>query len=371
MFDLVIGLGQGGSRIAKEVARSFKIDGRYINTAYVDYNMFQVPRRKILILEGRGTGRNPDIGERLARKYSKRVTKFLKEAVYCNDRAVNSVAICVGGGGGSGTGLMFSVIDFFLDQNADVFLMYTLPKKVEGLPVKPQALKYLNLLISRYVGGTLTKKEQVSIMLIDNDFCASKYVNEMRRNKQDYWNPVNKNIVKSLKYFKDLTSLEDCPYVDISSGVGALDYFELMKILYYKEGFVDLRNIIFETPDIEQLKSSIRTSSQVFGSLDLRTAKAYIISIALPYKWKDLDSVNQFVDEVFSLLARATATPYVLRTSFFSKRLEKASVRLLLVGMVKSHGLEKILRQTVKDTEKYKSKEAIQQLDLSELDFDL
>jgi hypothetical protein len=37
--------------------------------------------------------------------------------------------------------------------------------------------------------------------------------------------------------------------------------------------------------------------------------------------------------------------------------------------LVKSHGLKKIINQTVKDVEKYNDKGGIEKLDLSEVDF--
>ena len=364
MIDLAIGLGQGGSRIAKEFSEVFKAPGRYINFADVDYANFDVPKSHYLVLDGSGTGRDPDVGERLADDHEDDICTFVEDAAEAT--RAERVVVCIGGGGGSGAGMMFTVIEHLIKLELEVLVVYTLPQKSEGLPAKPNALYRLNRLIAGYVAKGIKKSDQTAVLLIDNDFCISRY--SASNDEKDYWKSVNRGIVMSLKRMWDLTNLDNIEHLDAAAGFGAMDKNEFLRIVFFKEGFLDIRSIIFESSDASELGKTIKSSSLVFGNLDIGTTKAYIVSLALPSSWKNKSGTRNFIDDVFSRLQKSARTPYVLRSSFFSPRIEQAKCLLILAGMSRSHGLEKILGQTEKDVRKYREKGGVEELDLSNID---
>ncbi len=359
MINAVVGAGQGGCRIAKTFAEMFGVPAAYLNLAEVDFSQLLVPSIQRLMLEGDGTGRNPDIGEKMSRKHKVEISQFLEERVPVV--AGDHVVVCIGGGGGSGAGLMLEIINNLLRRKLDILLIYTLPEKREGLPAKPNALKSLNKIIDRYL-----VKEKITCMVIDNDFCVERFG---AAHEGDYWEEVNTGIVRSMLRFWYLTNLEKFTnFIDVTAGYGALDEKELVRVLYAKGGFVDLREFVATEPDIELAKNA-KFRSLVFGNLDIGSAKQYIVTVGFPERMKNDPRVHPFLDVIFKKLQRITKTSFVLRSSHFNKKLTDIRVNVLLSGLIKSHGLKKIINQTVKDVQKYQDKGGIETIDLSEIDF--
>lgn len=358
MFDFVMGLGQGGGRIAHSFAKGFDIPVVFMNLAGVDFTHIQAQPQDILVFEEGGTGKDPRFGERIVRENFEDVVYFLDR------RALNEadyVLICVGGGGGAGTGFMYPLLDHLLAQKKEIFLLYTLPEKREGIPTKPNALEALDRVIARYL-----QKDKISTLLIDNDYCVKRYGNG---EGFDYWGAVNAGIVTSLKRFWLLTELDRfSAFIDVASGYKALDKNDIRRILFSKTGYIDLRQMIFDSTEDEALARHIRESSLIFGSLDIRTAKRYVISIGIPEHWKKLPGTLEFVEEIFQAVSKATRhTPDVIRCSYFNKKLGSLQVHLLLSGMAKGKGIDKMIRGTEKDRERLESRGTVERLDLENI----
>jgi cell division GTPase FtsZ len=323
----------------------------------------EVPKTSIFLLESGGTGRDPKVGEQIAKANKDSIIEFLSEQfpmMYEGGRVV----VCIGGGGGSGAGMMTVILDWLVKNKADILLVYTLPEKREGLPAKPNALKTLNKVISRYL-----ERDRITALVIDNDYVVDKYGSRIDWEQGSYWAEVNLGIVRSLLRFWYLTNLDMFTnFIDVTSGYGALDERELMRVMYTKGGFLDLREFVAEDLDLENAKAA-KFKSLVFGNLDIGTAKSYIVTVGFPHWMRNDPRVSEFLDIIFKKLARITKTTFVLRSSHFNKKLTDVRVNVLLSGLVKSHGLKKIINQTVKDVEKYNDKGGIEKLDLSEVDF--
>jgi hypothetical protein len=366
MLDLVFGCGQGGARLAQVISEVYDIEGRYVNLTDVDFSKFEVPRASIFVLNEGGTGRDPELGERLVRKHKDKLKPFIAESI--SSTKAKRIALCVGGGGGSGTGFLFPLLEHLLEMKREVMLFYTLPQKREGLPAQPNAIKALNRLIETYIGHTIEKTKQIAPLLIDNDYCYDRYGQD---SNEDYWNKVNRGVAFALKRFYNITNLEKHKnYIDIASGYNSLDYREFLRILFFKEGFLDIREIVLQTPkDASSLRTSIKSSSLLNGSMDINTTKAYIVSVALPESWKEKAAVTPMLDIVFDSITKMTRTPFVLRSSYYSQKLKTARISLLLAGMSKSHGIDKHIKSAVKNVEKFKSKGSVGSLNLEGLDF--
>lgn len=359
MIDFVLGAGQGGCRIAKVFSEEFEVRSAYLNMAKVDFSQLGVSKEASLLLDEGGTGRDPSVGEKIARRYHKRIIEFMEDE---NIEEKSNVFFTIGGGGGSGAGLMNTLLDYLLRLHCNILLIYTLPEKREGLPSKPNALNSLNKVIQKYI---IPKK--ITAMIVDNDFCVKRFgSNNDETEAQGYWNDVNMGIVRGLMRFWYLTNFEQFTnFVDVNAGYGALDGRELNRILYHKGGFLDLRAFSCSTLDIEQAKQA-RFQSKIFGNLDIGTTKQYIVTIGFPYKMKTDKRVPAFMDAIFSKLERVTKTSFVLRSSHFNKKLTKIRVNVLLSGLIQSHGLKKIIHQTALDIDKYRNLAGVETLDLSE-----
>jgi len=368
MLDLVIGAGQGGSRLAKVLSDTYEIEARYLNLAEVDFRNFDVPHASKFVLDEGGTGRDPELGESFVRRHRDDLYAFLEDSITVN--RARHVALCVGGGGGSGTGFLFPTLEYLIGKEKEVLLFYTLPQRREGLPAQPNAIKALNRMIETYVGRGIVKRDQIAPILIDNDYCQERY-GQTSDEDEDYWSRVNRGVAMSLRRFYALTSFEaNKAGIDMAAGYNSLDYREFMRILFFKDGFLDVREINFSAmSEVANLSGAIKTSSLLNGSMDINTTKAYIVSVALPVAWKGQSGISDMLNVIFDSVAKMTRTPFVLRSSYYSKKLKTAKVSLLLAGMSKSHGLDKHVKSAVKNVEKFRSKGDVASLNLSGLDF--
>ena len=355
MFEFVIGLGQGGGRIAHTFSKGFAIPVVYMNLAGVDFAQIDAAKRDIMVIEEGGTGRNPVFGEHVVREEFYLVERFLNRDEYKN---AEYILMCVGGGGGAGTGFMFPLIERLLADKKEVFVVYTLPEKREGIPTKPNALEALDRLIVKYI-----QKERISVLLIDNDYCVKKYGNG---EGFDYWGAVNKGVVISLKRFWLLTELDKFNHIDVTSGYKALDKNDVRRILFAKSGYIDLRLLTFtKAMDDGALARYLREASLIFGSLDMRTAKRYVVSISIPEYWKKTSGTLEFVEEVFQAVAKATRhTPDMIRCSYFNSKANEMQVSILISGMARSKGLDKMIRGAEKDRERLEARGSVERLDL-------
>jgi cell division GTPase FtsZ len=359
MFDFIIGLGQGGGRLAQAFGKSFDISTVLMNLAGVDFSNIDSSSKNVLVFEEGGTGRSPGFGEAVVRSRIEDLFDFLlNKQSYENAK---HILICIGGGGGAGSGFLFPVLEILQKDKKDIFLIYTLPEKREGVPTKPNSLEILDRLIQEYV-----RKNKISILLVDNDYCVGRYGSGTGF---DYWGSVNTGIVTSLKRFWVLTDLSKFSnIIDVASGYKALDKNDIRRILFSKSGYTDIRMMVFNKPEDTALARHIRESSLLFGSLDLRTAKKYIVSIGIPESWKRHIKTLEFVEAIFQAVSKATRhTPDVLRCSYFNKKLTNMQVHILASGMSKGKGIDKMIRGTEKDIAVLNSKEKVQRLDIKNI----
>lgn len=357
MFDTVIGLGQGGGRIANAFGKGFDIPSRYMNLAGVDFASIDSNPNDVLVLEEGGTGRNPEFGERMVRERLEDMVRFLERPSFADARYV---LVCVGGGGGAGTGFLFPLLDLLLKRRKEVFLIYTLPESREGVPTKPNALKALDRLIQKYV-----QPERVSLLLIDNEYCVKRYGNG---SGFDYWGAVNRGVVASLKRFWLLTEIDRfSSFIDVASGYKALDKNDIRRILFSRSGYTDLRQLTFSEMSDEPLNKMIRDSSLVFGSLELATARRYVVSVGIPDSWKQQKGTLEFVEFVLSSISKATKhTPDVIRCSYFNRKLKSMQVHVLATGLARGKGIDRMIASVERDMQKLEARESVERIKVSD-----
>lgn len=360
LFDAVLGLGQGGGRLAETFSRYYGIRGLYFNLTGLDFERFSLKKRDTLVIETGGSGRDPAAGEATVSKNFGQVAEMLAQV-----SAAETVVVCVGGGGGSGVGFMFPILQHLRKgkKKTNILLVYTLPEKREGIPVQPNAVKSLDRLVQE---GYVSERG-IGTLLIDNDYCHSLY----QKATSDHWQKINEGIAASLGRFAGLAAYTELPHTkNAFAGFKTLDMQELRRVLFFGGGFLDIREV--KVPSLAALadvKSALRKGSLVNSSMQIQTAKSYILSVGLPSAWGGTANVSEKVEKVFDDVSRLTRTPYAIQTSYYAGQGQKGTVSLLLAGLTQGKSIERQVRTAEKNVAKFREKPKEIQIEIGDLDY--
>lgn len=112
-FDFaIVGVGQGGSRLAESFWNLGYRRVGIINTAQQDLSLIKIPEEnKLLIGEG-GAGKNPEAADEVFRTRYEDILDFLKKTF---GTSYERVLVCAGAGGGTGAGGVARVLDICHD----------------------------------------------------------------------------------------------------------------------------------------------------------------------------------------------------------------------------------------------------------------
>lgn len=167
-----IGAGQGGGRIADAFYNFGYRRVAAVNTTVQDLKGLKMPEdRKLVIGNNRGgAGKDPTQGEAAARESYEDIMDHLMR---CWGEGAEHLYVCVGGGGGSGTGswpvLLEALRDYAQSTNIEkpfykhLGVILTLPKRSEGSRVQRNALAAVQTALEK-----LENKEISSLILVDN-----------------------------------------------------------------------------------------------------------------------------------------------------------------------------------------------------------
>ena len=104
----IVGVGQGGSRLAESFWNLGYRRVGIINTAQQDLSLIKIPEEnKLLIGEG-GAGKNPEAADEVFRTRYEDILDFLKKTF---GTGYERVLVCAGAGGGTGAGGVARVLD--------------------------------------------------------------------------------------------------------------------------------------------------------------------------------------------------------------------------------------------------------------------
>lgn len=344
MFDVVIGAGQGGSRIGKAVGDKFNVPVFYVNLNLGDTQDITKRVRHLFCPDEGGSGRDSVEGEKLVKKHGTELSEFLGVREI---EAAEHVCLCVGGGGGSGVGFLFPILSYLSRRKKKCFVIFALPQKRERMPAEPNALRAVNRLIDSLAAG-----KQVHVMLVDNDHCKNLYGQD-----RDYWSKVNDGIASVFNPFLEA--------MEADQGYSTLDERELLRVLFFQGGFVDVRKLVLPEQAIPDMKE-IRTSSLLCGGMDYRTTKAAIFHVVVPKSRRFAEDLGAFLDELFEFLAKKTRTTFVLNSVSY-EAVKNIQVHMCLAGQTRAHALDKHLKSAQKLSDNYRQSEDVQKLDLEGL----
>jgi cell division GTPase FtsZ len=207
----VVGVGQGGSRLAETFWKLGYRRVAVINTAAQDLKSIKVPRENKLLIGGEGAGKNREVADSIFRDNREDILDFLKRTF---KGGFDRVLVCIGAGGGTGAGGGPVVVEIAhdlcqtygiesTDEDAKVGAVVALPTRSEGSRVKSNAQETAESLINGCVKGTLSP-----LIILDNERIKQIYP---RLSVNKFWDTANTSICSLFHLFNKIAA-QDSQY---------------------------------------------------------------------------------------------------------------------------------------------------------------
>ena len=241
-----IGSGQGGSRIAETFHSLGYRRVAAINTAQQDLNTISL-ENKLCFGEG-GAGKDPLVAQKKFSERREDVLDFMRRS-FGDD--VDRIYVCIGGGGGTGSGTMeplvntaFEMQSTIKSKSKKVGLILALPKYSEGKRVNANAFNALKRAYAMVEDGLVSP-----LIIIDNEKVGSLYPN---LTVADFWKVANHSMAGLFHLFNH-TSAKDSTYSAFDSN----DYGNIL----------DSGLIVFGASPVQDWKDSVAISRAVRENL--------------------------------------------------------------------------------------------------------
>lgn len=200
-----IGAGQGGGRIAQAF---FDLGYRRVtavNTTSQDLEALTIQSKLVIGNNRGGAGKDPEEGALAAKESFEAIMDLLMRSW---GEGVEQMFICVGAGGGSGTGswpvLLDAVKEYAKSTNIEkpipkhIGVIMSLPKRSEGARVQKNAL-----LAVQHAIELLDKKQIASLILVDNAKIHELFPGLAVK---QFWQVANRNFAAVLHTFNLLAA---------------------------------------------------------------------------------------------------------------------------------------------------------------------
>lgn len=210
----IVGLGQGGGRIAGEF-EALGYPTIAINTSEQDLN--ESPCKERVLIGTGGAGRTLSVGKEKVNTHRSEIMSAYQRLFKDIDHAI----VCAGSSGGTGGGGIIDLIDTLRDYKKPVGVITTLPLVSEDTRSKKNTLSVLNELVK------LNAEKKISpLIIIDNAKIEKKHPG---LSTLDFWVTANKDVVKCFDLFNILsarnsayTSLDPADYKKIITSGGCM-----------------------------------------------------------------------------------------------------------------------------------------------------
>ena len=315
-----LGAGQGGSRIAESFNKKGYERVAVINTAEQDLNTINV-KNKLLIGEG-GAGKDPEVAKKLYSEKENDIVDFIR---YSFGEEFDRIFVCVGGGGGTGSGLATSLVKASEEvceamklANTKVGMILTLPKNSEGTGVCDNAAKLLREVMSLVDSGKVSP-----LVIVDNERVANLYPSLP---VSKFWDVANGS-TSGLFHLFNHTAAKDSTY----SSFDANDYKNVLDSGLIVFGASPVKNwqdsVAISRAVRENLKGSLLT-----GGIDLSqgsTAGAIVIGGK-----EQLDNIKQMdLDDAFSQLSRMLKPNTLVHRGIYSGNQSGLTIFTVIGGL--------------------------------------
>ena len=206
----IVGVGQGGSRIAKTFWDLGYRRVAIINTAKQDLDPIDMPTENKLLIGGDGAGKRPEIAEQIFNEHREDILDFLKRTF---GDEFDRILVCAGAGGGTGAGGCSVVIEVAHDlceslgvetkgegQSAKVGAIVALPSKAEGNRVGENTKRTMSKVLDFKNLGALTP-----LVILDNEKIKQIYPKLPVRK---FWGTSNNSVCALLHLFNRISAQE-------------------------------------------------------------------------------------------------------------------------------------------------------------------
>jgi cell division GTPase FtsZ len=204
----IVGVGQGGSRLAESFWNLGYRRVGVINTAQQDLSMIKIPDSNKLLIGDGGAGKNPDAADEVFRTRYEDILDFLKKTF---GSGYERVLVCAGAGGGTGAGGVSRVLEICHDLNqslgketkdtdAKVGCILALPTRGEGIKVQENSKKTVNKVVDLQKAGVISP-----LIILDNEKIKQLYP-KLSVNK--FWGTANNSICSIFHLFNKISAKE-------------------------------------------------------------------------------------------------------------------------------------------------------------------
>lgn len=206
----IVGVGQGGSRIAQTFWDLGYRRVAIINTARQDLEPIAIPSENKLLIGGDGAGKRPEVGEEIFDAHREDILDFLKRTF---GEEFDRVLVCAGAGGGTGAGGTSIIIEVAHDlceslgvetkgegESAKVGAIIALPSKAEGTRVAKNTERTMKKVLEFKDLGALTP-----LIILDNEKIKQIYPKLPVRK---FWSTSNNSICALLHLFNKISAQE-------------------------------------------------------------------------------------------------------------------------------------------------------------------
>ncbi len=197
----IIGVGQGGSRMAETFWNLGYRRVCVINTAKQDLKFINIPEDRKLLLDHGGAGKNPETAEKIFQDNAEEIWDFFHGKL---GTTYDRVLVCAGAGGGTGAGGAPVVFKIVKDNtSASVGFISALPTKAEGNQVAKNAKRTMQKVVEYTKDGILSP-----LIVLNNEKIKELYPG-LSINK--FWTTANSSVCSLFHLFNKISS-QDSSY---------------------------------------------------------------------------------------------------------------------------------------------------------------
>ena len=204
----VVGVGQGGSRLAESFWNLGYRRVGVINTAQQDLSLIKMPEANKLLIGDGGAGKNPDAADEVFRTRYEDILDFLKKTF---GTGYERVLVCAGAGGGTGAGGVARVLEICHDLNlslgketkdtdAKVGCILALPTRGEGIKVQENSKKTVGKVVDLQKAGVISP-----LIILDNEKIKQLYP---KLSVNQFWGTANNSICSVFHLFNKISAKE-------------------------------------------------------------------------------------------------------------------------------------------------------------------
>ena len=265
----IVGVGQGGSRLAETFWKLGYRRVAVINTAAQDLKPIALPDANKLLIGGSGAGKDRKVAQGIFQEHREDILDFLKKVF---KSGIDRILVCIGAGGGTGAGGGPVVVDIChdlcqtfgvetSDYEAKVGAILALPTKAEGSRVKSNAKETADALIKYTTNGTLSP-----LMILDNERIKLLY-RKLSVNK--FWGTANTSICSLFHLFNKIAA-QDSEYTAFDKA--DLDTVMSSGIISFGAVPVKPKGDIVEETDISYaVRDNLKKN--ILANIDVNTGK--------------------------------------------------------------------------------------------------